>query len=32
MIKHLVADGRFDYIETGSLISLKRNTASIMIP
>ena len=24
-IKHLVADGRFDYIETGSLISIKKN-------
>lgn len=23
-IKHLVADGRYDYIETGSLISIKR--------
>jgi predicted AAA+ superfamily ATPase len=25
-IKHLVADGRFDYIETGSLVSIKKNT------
>lgn len=32
MIKHLVADGSFDYIETGSLISLKKNTSKIMIP
>lgn len=32
MIKHLVADGSFDYIETGSLISLKKNTRNIMIP
>ena len=24
-IKHLVADGRYDYIETGSLISIKKN-------
>ena len=24
-IKHLVADGRYDYIETGSLISIKEN-------
>lgn len=31
-IKHLVADGRYDYIETGSLISIRRNTASILIP
>ena len=32
MIKHLVADGRFDYIETGSLISIKQNVANIVIP
>ena len=25
-IKYLVADGRYDYIETGSLISIKKNT------
>lgn len=31
-IKHLVADGRFDYIETGSLISIKRNVKDILIP
>ena len=31
-IKHLVADGRFDYIETGSLISIKRNVEGILIP
>lgn len=31
-IKHLVADGRFDYIETGSLISIKNNVKNIMIP
>lgn len=31
-IKHLVADGRYDYIETGSLISIKRNTGGILIP
>lgn len=31
-IKYLVADGRFDYIETGSLISIKKNTRSITIP
>ena len=32
LIKALVADGRFDYIETGSLISLKRNISDILIP
>lgn len=31
-IKHLVADGRFDYIETGSLISIHKNVKDIMIP
>ena len=31
-IKHLVADGRYDYIETGSLISIKENTKNILIP
>lgn len=31
-IKHLVADGRFDYIETGSLISIKRNVKDILLP
>ena len=31
-IKHLVADGRFDYLETGSLISLKKNVEGIVIP
>ncbi len=31
-IKHLVADGRFDYIETGSLISIKQNVKDIVIP
>ncbi len=31
-IKHLVADGRYDYIETGSLMSLKENTESILLP
>ena len=31
-IKYLVRDGRYDYIETGSLISLKRNTKDITIP
>ncbi|KFI50699.1 ATP-binding protein [Bifidobacterium biavatii] len=31
-IKHLVADGRFDYIETGSLISINANVKDILIP
>lgn len=31
-IKHLVADGRFDYIETGSLISINANARDILIP
>lgn len=31
-IKHLVRDNRFDYIETGSLISIKKNVKDIMIP
>ena len=32
LIKYLVKDGRFDYIETGSLITLKQNTRKIQIP
>jgi predicted AAA+ superfamily ATPase len=31
-IKHLVADRRFDYIETGSLVSIKKNVKDILIP
>ncbi|MDD6734279.1 MAG: AAA family ATPase [Lachnospiraceae bacterium] len=31
-IKHLVKDGRYDYIETGSLISIKKNIKDILIP
>lgn len=31
-IKYLVADGRYDYIETGSLISIQENVESITIP
>ncbi|MBS7282644.1 MAG: AAA family ATPase [Prevotella sp.] len=31
-IKHLVADGRYDYIETGSLISIHKNVKDIVIP
>ena len=30
-IKYLVADGRYDYIETGSLLSIKRNVQDIVI-
>ena len=32
LIKYLVADGRYDFIETGSLITLKQNVQSIVIP
>ena len=31
-IKYLVADGRFDYLETGSLISIRENVKNIVIP
>ena len=31
-IKYLVADGRYDYIETGSLVSTKENVSDILIP
>ena len=31
-IKYLVADGRYKYIETGSLLSIKKNTQDILIP
>ncbi len=31
-IKYLVKDGRYDYIETGSLISIKKNVQNILIP
>lgn len=31
-IKHFVKDNRFDYIETGSLVSIKKNVKDIMIP
>ena len=30
-IKYLVADGRYDYMETGSLISIKKNVKDILI-
>lgn len=32
LIKYLVADGRYDYVETGSLISIKKNVKDITIP
>ncbi len=32
LVKYLVQDGRFDYLETGSLIRLKKNTEQIIIP
>lgn len=32
LIKYLVADGRYDYVETGSLISIRRNVENIVIP
>ena len=32
LIKYLVADGRYDYIETGSLLSIRQNVADIIIP
>lgn len=32
LIKYFVADGRFDFLETGSLIRLKKNTENIIIP
>lgn len=32
LVKYLVADGRYDYIETGSLISIKQNVDDIVIP
>lgn len=32
LIKYLVADGRYDYIETGALLSIKQNVEGIVIP
>ena len=32
LVKYLVADGRYDYLETGSLIRLKTNTENLSIP
>ncbi len=31
-IKYLVEDGRYDYLETGSLMSIKKNVGDIVIP
>ena len=31
-IKHLVKDGRYHYLETGSLISIRKNDKDILIP
>ena len=31
-IKHLVAHGKYDYIETGSLMSIRKNVQDILIP
>ncbi len=31
-VKYLVQDGRYDYIETGSLISIRKNVKDILIP
>jgi len=31
-VKYLVEDGRYDYIETGSLLSIRKNTTDILIP
>lgn len=31
-IKYLVKDGRYDFIETGSLVSIKKNVIDIVIP
>jgi len=31
-IKYLVADGRYDFIETGSIVSIKKNVKDILIP
>jgi len=32
LTKYLVADGRYDYVETGSLIGLRQNVENIIIP
>ncbi len=32
LIKFLVADGRYDYVETGSLLSIRQNVEGILLP
>lgn len=32
LVKYLVADGRYDYLETGSIISIRKNVKDIVIP
>lgn len=32
LVKYLVADGRYDYVETGSLLSIRQNVCDIVIP
>lgn len=32
LIKYLVADGRYDYLETGSLLSIRQNVQNIVLP
>ena len=32
LVKYFVADGRYDFVETGSLIRLKKNVSDIIIP
>ena len=32
MVKYLVADHRYDYLETGSLVSIEENVANIVVP
>lgn len=32
LVKYLVEDGRYDYLETGSLITLRRNAENVLIP
>ena len=31
-LKYLIADGRYDYLETGSLMTIKKNVKDILIP
>ena len=32
LVKYLVTDGRYDYVETGSLLSIKQNIRDIVVP